>query len=253
MNAIHPLRRHHLVPVFGNALWLVALLWSSLKSLQLISVPLYVVSAYSRPLFTGVIEYFWLGRTLSPPKIAALFFVLLGSVLYAFSDNTVTIYGLGFAVLNTLLVAGLSVYENLIMNTMKAEQTPFGVNLFRVLFTLPFLLVLSFTHESPDWDAVGLFNGILLVISSTVGLFLGVVMFALQRLVSATSIQLGNVLFKFLTTLASLTIHPVQISLQGWIGYAVCSAGFLLYSTIAETQNPQPPPKSNNRKHTELE
>jgi drug/metabolite transporter (DMT)-like permease len=166
-------------------------------------------------------------------RVLALVLVLIGSVLYSFSDSTASFYGLGYAMVNTLLVAGLSVYENVIMNSMKSEQTAFGVNLYRVLLTLPFLLILIVGSERPDF-AISPWTGWLLVLSSGCGLLLGVLMFVLQPLVSATTIQLGNVLFKFITTVISLALHPVYIAPQGWVGYAVCSLGFFMYSTIKD-------------------
>ena len=242
---VQPFLPHHLLPTLGNALWFVAMLWTSMKSLQLISVPLYVVSAYSRPLFTCLLEFFFRGRIVSKHKLLALVLVLLGSVLYTFSDSSATFYGLGYAIFNTLLVAGLSVYENLIMNNMKNEQTAFGVNLYRVVFTLPFLFVLIIGSERSDLGMSGL-TAALLVLSSAFGLLLGVFMFVLQPLVSATTIQLGNVSFKFLTTVASMLMHPVYVAPQGWIGYLVCTTGFYIYSTIKdEAVEPVPEKKKS--------
>jgi drug/metabolite transporter (DMT)-like permease len=229
VNKINPLLPHHVLPSLGNALWFVAMLWTSMKSLQIISVPLYVVAAYSRPLFTCLLEFLIRRRTLPKKRVLALVLVLIGSVLYSFSDSTASVYGLGYAMANTLLVAGLSVYENVIMNSMKSEQTAFGVNLYRVLFTLPFLFMLMVGSERPDFS-ISAWTAWLLVLSSGCGLLLGVLMFVLQPLVSATTIQLGNILFKFITTVISLVLHPVYIAPQGWVGYAVCSLGFFMYS-----------------------
>jgi hypothetical protein len=64
------------------------------------------------------------------------------------------------------------------------------------------------------------------VLAFSIGSFL----LTLQSITSATTIQLANLSYKFVTTLTSRITHPSDpVTSMGWLGYAVCSSGMVLY------------------------
>ena len=234
LQQLKPIRASHFIPAFLNSIWLLAVIWSSMKALQHVSVPLYVLASNSRPLFTAAVELVWSGVRVPATRIFSIFLIVGGACLYAFHDASVSHEGLGYAVSYTLLVAGLSVYENKMMNAIKAEQTPLGVNLYRlVLSTLLIFALLSHTEDVSMLIAIPTKTGIVLAASSLLCLSIGVIMFYLQERATATSIQVANVCFKLLATVCSLLFYPAHsasVSFQGWLGYIISTIGFVTYS-----------------------
>jgi drug/metabolite transporter (DMT)-like permease len=229
-----PVQRHHFPTAVLNTALLLVALWSSLKALEYVSIPLYVVASNGRPLCSAILEFFIQGHVPTQPRMVGLALILFGAAVTTLSDRTTELNGFLFAFLNTLLIGVLGVYENVIMSNTKKEQTALGLNLYRMTLSLPMLFVMMlFTSEVSnlrtfEWDSRTI---ILLGASGTFCLFLGVVMFTLQGVTSATSIQVANTLFKFVTTILSLFTHPGNgPNFVGWMGYSVCTMGFALYS-----------------------
>ena len=224
----------HFLPALFNAVWLLAVIFTSMKALQHVSVPLYALASNARPLSTAVVEFVWSGVRLSFVRVLSLFCIVAGAALFAFNDSSVSNKGLAYAVWYTVLVAGLSVYENSMMKSMKTEQTPFGVNLYRLVLCTALIAVLMVQTE--DYSLVFEIEKstqIVLLSSSGLCLMIGIVMFHLQNRATATSIQVANVCFKLMGTVASIIIHPEQataVTLQGWVGYLISTIGFISYS-----------------------
>lgn len=234
LQQLKPLRTSHFIPALLNSIWLLAVIWSSMKALQHVSVPLYVLASNSRPLFTAAIELVWSGVKVPTTRIISIFLIIGGAGLYAFHDASVSHEGLSYAVCYTLLVAGLSVYENKMMNSIKTEQTPLGVNLYRlVLSTFLIFALLGHTEDLTLLMEIPTRTALVLGASSVLCLSIGVVMFYLQERATATSIQVANVCFKLLATVCSLLFfpsHSASVSLQGWFGYVISTVGFVMYS-----------------------
>lgn len=232
MQGVRSVRRSHLLPALVNAIWMVVVIWSSLRALRVIPVPIYVVACNARPACTAALEFLILRKTISVDRVAALIVIIVGYIVATMNDLAWENEGIGYAFLYTFLVGGLSVYEHAIMCRLKKEQTPVGLNLYRLTLSLPFLaLVIGITDEvSMVNSSVMESSDSLLIGSSVLCLAIGVLMFELQLRASATSMQVFNTVAKFLTTVVSLVTHPADIPSSAWIGYFLCAAGFLLYS-----------------------
>ncbi|KAF4726599.1 Ubiquitin-like 5 [Perkinsus olseni] len=230
--ALRPVRRSHILPGFVNAIWMVMVIWSSLRALHYVPVPIYVVACNARPACTAILEFLVLGKTVPIDRAAALTIIVVGYVIATMSDFAWEGDGVGYAFLYTFLVGGLSVYEHAIMCKLKKEQTPIGLNLYRLVLSLPFLAVMIGVSGEASIAALPLLEGggLLLIASSVLCLAIGVLMFELQLRASATSMQVFNTVAKFLTTMVSLVTHPADISLSAWTGYFLCVMGFLLYT-----------------------
>ncbi len=248
-----PNLKKHLLPSSVNTMWMVLTFWASLKALHYISVPLYIVSANARPLCTALFEYVWLRRPIQTGGLLGLGLIVLGAYMYGVEDSSSASHGFVYALINTLLVTSLAVYEKWLATYMQGEQTPVGINAYRIALSLPCLVLLISYQEG--WGGLSSlvplsFTFNLLLISSVLAMLMGVFMFTLQLRVSATTIQLANTMYKFLTTFISLFTHPIPrpVPLIGWVGYALSSIGFLFYSgnaakgygTVASKSRPPP-------------
>ena len=226
------LKPSHVFSSFINGVWLIVMIWTSLLALRDVSVPMYVIAGNARPLCSAIIEFAWFHRGISWTKLLGLALVVAGAFFYVRHDGSSTPFGFVMLCLNTILCASLGVYENQLMNRFKNEQTAFGVNFNRmILSTPPLILVIFLTEDVPGaLEQVDTLSLYLLIASSVFCLGIGVIMFALQPLVCATTIQVGNVCFKIITTVSSLIFFPTEIASIAWLGYGISMWGFILYS-----------------------
>lgn len=232
---ITPLRRKYWVSVGMMSVWLVGVLWASIKALEYVSVPLYVVARNSVPFQTLGLERFFLGRQVSNSEIIALIITFSGTMLYTLHDNSAEWHGLGFAFLNTVLVSTCTVYDRSMMSTVKKEYSAMDMNFWRALLAMPFVLSIQFVYEGPHayMDLFGpakRYALLLVAISGVFAVFIGTLLLALQARFAATSIHVANIFYKFVTTVISTFTHPTGVPLQGWLGYLICTAGFCLYT-----------------------
>jgi drug/metabolite transporter (DMT)-like permease len=222
-----PKREHHIHVIMNTFLFIIGL-WSSLKSLEFVSIPIYVVATNGRPLCSALLEFLIQGSRPSWVRLCGLCLIMCGAAVAVISQSSSEFRGLFYAFLNTFLIGLLGVYENMIMKQVREEQTPFGINLYRLTLSVPLLTCLmAVSGERPQWFDESL---LFLSVSGFFCLFLGVIVFTLQRETTATNIQVASNLFKFITTVISLFTHPAETSTGEWIGYTICFSGFLMYS-----------------------
>lgn len=233
-----------------NKLWLVlqtfffiATLFTSLRALHYISVPLYMVARNSVPACTALLEYFVDGTRTSLVGSLGLICAVLGAVIYTASDAHVEFTGFSYAVAQVLIVACCSVVDKASVRIQSKEEgiLPVEVNQIRVVLSVPFNLLLILAselhrHPSPgtglltavDTQVVAVFPWLLL--STVFGFGVGTSNFNLQREVSATTVQVANISYKLVTTILSCLTHPSPVTLASWIGYIVSLAGIAVYT-----------------------
>lgn len=232
--SISPLRSHQVAPVLLDSVWLIAVLWSSFRALQEVSVPLYVVVRNMVPFCTALCERIALKRPLDFWLFVSLLVAFSGTMLYSAGDFSTPLSGTMYAVSNVVLVATLCVYERYLMTVAKnVQMTAVNLNFYRVLLAMPLNIALAISEGCPGtigklaaqrWEAG-------MVAASAFAAFgIGTLLFSLQGEVSATTIQVTNVAYKCLTTFVSRFTHPSEVGFLGYVGYALCTAGVLMYS-----------------------
>lgn len=235
------LRKHQAIPLIIDAIWLVAVLWSSFKALEEVSVPLYVVVRNTVPFLTALCERATLKAPLDSMLLLSLIVTFTGTVLYSVSDFSTPMHGAAFAAANAFLVSGMCVYERYLMTSAELGMSAIDLNFHRVLLSMPIIFVLGGVSEGfpktlfdlarKNWEAS-------LVASSALTAFgIGTLLLKLQAEVSATTIQVANVAYKCLTTVVSRLTHPSEVSPMGYLGYVVCTSGVLMYTL---TRGPKP-------------
>ena len=228
---VSPVRFRHFLPSFPGSILFVLVLLLSNASLGYVSLPVFVVANNLRPLSTAAIEFAYSGACISGKRASSLVGIALGAIVTALSISDREFKGLTMAAINTPLVSLLNVIDGRFMRSVKHEQTPAGINLYRLITSLVLLGgVALFEEKSPELTDLDIASVKLLLMSGITCTFAGVSLFELQTRTSATSIQVANVGFKIITTVVSLFTHGEYPSIAGWAGYAVSTAGVLLYS-----------------------
>lgn len=253
-----------------NKLWVVlqvvlfmGTLFTSLKALRYVSVPLYVVARNTVPAQTALLERLFTSVKLSAAAVLGLLCTILGAVLYTYGDlrSGVAFGGLAYAAMLTLIVSGCSIADKTAVRTLGQEEDikPVECNQIRVALAVPVnvLFVVAFEMESlPGMDVVGdkiaghqgstslprkpgLFEAaagmsftvlMCLLLSTVFGFGMGTFNFYLQQAVSAATVQVANILYKLSTTVISLVTHPAPVNRTSWLGYAISLLGIALYT-----------------------
>lgn len=157
--------------------------------------------------------------------------------IYSYSEESSkearsVLLGAALGLLNVMLVACCTVYENRALAGFikNGEQTSMGLSLYRVVISLPLLAVTAAFWEVPSIGHVSPRGISLLLITSFIGLMFGVTVYLAQAKSTATTIQVSNMLFKFLTSLLSMYTHPEKVGVGVVLAYAFSTSGFVLYS-----------------------
>jgi len=124
----------------------------------------------------------------------------------------------------------MAVYDKLMVTRFIADQTAVGVNLYRIVASTPLVAALAYMSEAPELPDDSVFVGLCLGCSSLFAFGIGAIMFTLNKEVAATTMQVANMSFKFLSILVSLVVWPHCISISGWAAIFLSCAGFYLYS-----------------------
>lgn len=228
---IRPLRLHHIKYIAPITALFVLALWTSLLSLKYVPLPVYAIAGYTRPICSCVFEFLLSGTTLKRDRLVGLFLIIGGSVVASGTLGPSELSGFLLALVNTVIVSLLSVVENRTMKKIGHQQTPMGVNLCRLILSLPVLAVLAhLTNESVNPSRLDSNSQTLLVLSGIICLFSGIVMYALQAISTSTTLLVANAGYKFVTSVASVFVHAYSPPLRVIIGYVLSAGGFVAYS-----------------------
>ncbi|CAJ1384175.1 unnamed protein product [Effrenium voratum] len=232
------LERHQVLPLFLDALWLVAVLLSSFKALEEVSVPLYVVIRNTVPFLTALCERVALKKPMDSMLVLALLITFMGTILYSVTDFTIRYNGAVYAISNALLVAGMCTFERYLMTTANLGMSAIDINFHRVVLSMPLIAILGYFEGFP-FTLLELsarrYEATLVASSSFAAFGIGTLLLALQGEVSATTIQVANVAYKCATTVVSRLTHPSELTFMGVVGYSVCTSGVLTYTLTRGT------------------
>ncbi|CAD7971585.1 unnamed protein product [Amoebophrya sp. A120] len=239
VTGIHALKlppRKYLWRIVLNSAWLITVLWASIAALGKVSVPLYVLARNTVPFLTALLDRVLLGVRMSWRTIGGLLLTFVGTAIYTLAEAEMEYTGLIYAMLNVVFVSTICVYESVTMKLVKKELSAIQLNFYRVLFSMPFLppiLYYEWTSASVGFAEIQeLIRPVFiqLVLSALLAFSIGSFLLGLQGLCSATTIQLANISYKFVTTMVSRLTHPSEVQFIGWVGYAICTAGLVQYA-----------------------
>lgn len=244
---------------FKNQLWLVlqvaffmGMLFTSLRALKFISVPLYVVARNTVPAQTALIERVFTNVKLPIVSVVGLMGTIVGAVLYTYGDLHAGLdrTGLMYAVLLTGIVSSASVVDKTAVRTLGQEEDikPVECSQLRSALSLPVNLAFILLFEMQDIVAAGdlappsrpdiyaatmqmsLAVSLSIFLSTIFGTGVGIFNFCLQQVVNAATVQVANILYKLTTTIISRMTHPSPVAMTSWLGFCVSLMGIGLYT-----------------------
>ena len=228
---VRPFQLHHIKYIGPITILFVVALWTSLLSLKYVPLPVYAIAGYTRPICSCIFEFLLSGTTIKRDRLIGLLLIIAGSVVASGTLGAAEMSGFFLALVNTVIVSFLSVVENRTMKRIGHEQTPMGVNLCRLVLSLPVLAILAhLTNESVNPSRLDSRSQTLLILSGIICLFSGIVMYALQAISTSTTLLVANAGYKFVTSVASVFVHAYSPPVRVIIGYLVSTGGFLAYS-----------------------
>ncbi|CAE7039171.1 GFT1 [Symbiodinium natans] len=229
---LRQLQRHQVLPLLVDAIWLVAVLMSSFKALEEVSL-LVVVIRNTVPFLTALSERAALKKPMDAMLVVALLITFVGTILYSVTDFTIRYNGAIYAISNAVLVAGMCTYERYLMTSANLGMSAIDINFHRVVLSMPLIATLGYTEGFPATLldlAVRRYEALLIASSAFAAFGIGTLLLALQAEVSATTIQVANVSYKCATTVVSRLTHPSELTAMGVFGYCVCTGGVLTYT-----------------------
>ena len=221
----------------------VIMLLSSLFALIYVSVPTVIVIRNLSTLSVAVLEYFMLGNTITTLSIGTLLGMLLGAIFYALHDLTFSIHGYLWLCVN---IIGTSVYQvyikKIVHLPLVKDCGSVGMSYYNNLISLPIFLILAglMGEMKGVWlysqliTMINLKSLTIVFISCVFGFMLSVSAFALNKLISATSIMVANNVNKFALIVLSELLVESTLDLTASIGAVFVLLFGWLYSQTKE-------------------
>ena len=184
----------------------VLMLISSLFALRYVSVTAVIVMRNLSTLMVAILEYIFLVQKINKLSIATLVCMLIAAILYAKHDLTFSAPGYTWLCINVIGTSVYQVYVKKIINLpLLKDIGPIGMSFYSNILSLPILMGLSFLMGEIrtillkfnlefiyDLHAIGI-----VLFSCVCGFTLSTSAFALNRLISATSMMVANNVNKF--------------------------------------------------------
>ena len=221
----------------------VMMLTSSLFALIYVSVPTVIVIRNLSTLSVAVLEYFVLGKTISNLSIGTLLGMLLGAIFYAIHDLTFSIQGYIWLTVN---VVGTSLYQVYIKKVvgmpLVKDIGPISMSYYSNLISLPIFLVLAYLMGEFEallslcktMTAFNIKSTFVVFLSCILGFLLSTSAFALNKLISATSIMVANNVNKFSLIILSEIFVQATLDITASVGAIFVLFFGWLYSQAKE-------------------
>ncbi|CAF1140148.1 unnamed protein product [Adineta ricciae] len=245
----------------------VLMLISSLTALIYVSVPTVIVMRNLTSLFVAFLEYLFLNHKTNRFSIFILLGMLGGAGLYAKHDFTFNVQGYVWLGVNIISTSVYQIYIKKIIHLAYFENIgPIGMSYYNNLLSLPVLwiilcvtgelrrLVMNFELEHSQT----MLSIILILISSLLGFALSISAFALNKLISATSMMVTNNVNKFSVIVLSeifvkstldiiASIGAISVLFLGWLYsqttrsaskscFGILTIALIIFAAIIETK-----------------
>lgn len=221
----------------------VTMLTSSLFALLYVSVPTLIVIRNLSTLVVAVLEYFILGNKIDVLSIATLFGMIIGAIFYAMHDLTFSIQGYVWLCVNIIGTSVYQVYIKKVVNMpIMKDHGAIVMSYYNNLISLPILVILAgIMGESKA--LIAYFQSVYLpkiksicvvLLSCLFGFLLSTSAFALNKLISPTSIMVANNVNKFSLIILSEIFVQSTLDITASIGAIFVLFCGWLYSQTKE-------------------
>ncbi|CAF1524253.1 unnamed protein product [Adineta ricciae] len=223
----------------------VLMLISSLSALIYVSVPTVIVMRNLTSLFVAFLEYMFLNHKTNRLSIFILLGMLGGAGLFAKHDFTFNVQGYIWLGVNIISTSVYQIYIKKVIHLAYFENIgSIGMSYYNNLLSLPVLgLIVCITGElgrlmvNFDLQHSQMILSIsVILISSLLGFSLSISAFALNKLISATSMMVANNVNKFsVIVLSEILVKSTLDSIASIGAISVLFLGWLYSQTTTST------------------
>jgi hypothetical protein len=192
------------VEIIRNWLPLVLLfagmLVSSLLSLLHVSAVTLIVIRTLSTVGVGVLEFAFFRATMSRVGVLSIVGIQLGSIYYGLHDLSFSTIGYVWLAVNIFCTSAYQIYVKHLVSK-NSQLGPFGMSYINNWFSIPILGIVAFATGELELEILEYVyhkhTVSLIVVSGLLGFTLSVSAFAMNKLVSATSMMVANNVNKF--------------------------------------------------------
>jgi len=217
-----------------------AMLNTSLIGYQYLTLTLVTVFRNLAPLVTMLVEGIIMPPEHRPqvtlPILASMMIMVVGAVLFSWTESTFSWIGLGLVILNTLI----AIFDRLLQRRLLVEECkdlPLSACMVvnNTLGMLPTLMLAGISKEfqgfqesGANWRDPGII--VLVIMSGFMGLFIGMAGLMCQKAMSATSFQVLQNMSKVLVVVIGVQVfHDKMDSHMRVLGMFLSLAGSMAY------------------------
>ena len=222
----------------------VAMLWTSMKSLGLMSVAVQTILKNLAIILTAFGDSYFFGKKLTSLMLGAFTMMAIGSYIGSVGDKHVTFWGLFWTFANVFVTVSYVLYMKLLLGNESKELGRYGPVFYNSLLSLPFLLPAAISDLGPFFGDVRAHSGPHAIFCLSAMMFIGAVMtfatFWCMRVTSPTTYSVTGALSKIPLALLGIVIFNHFPTPLGWLGIVVALSGGFLYTYL--NLAPPPPP-----------
>lgn len=209
------------------------MLISSMQALAYLNVQTIVVFRNLSTIAVAIAEKVVFGNSQSPLRMASMGIIVVGAIIYAWSDFQFNLRGYVWLGINITATGAYSIMVK--VTDGKVGLNSFGKVLYNNTLALPIVLLIVLLSESPA-ESVGAFldsptqTKFFLLLSCLVGFFISVAGFLMQSAVNPTSFMIANNANKIVVIVLGMYLFRTQFVVGTAVGLVIALAGGALYS-----------------------
>lgn len=238
--AIKPIARAQVKRLMFPTCIFVCMLICSLKALKTVHVATVVVARNLCTVLICLGESMFFGKSTARSAVFGLFVIVLGSVVYGFTDLTFEPVGYFWQACNSVMFISAQLIEKWAMTQSKADQTPLGMSTIKNSLSLPVLgCMMAFNG---DWNFAGVdqiprLTWFFILLTGIGCCCLSIVYMMLYKLASATAIAVGGNFNKVVSIILAAYLFNQSMGIMQVVGLGISLLGSLHYSL--ETSRPR--------------
>lgn len=228
----------------------VAMLWTSMRSLQIMSVAVQTILKNLAIILTALGDSFLFGNKISLPMYGAFLMMVLGSYLGSKGDRWVTTEGLVYTFLNIFFTVAYVLYMKRLLGDVSKEIGRYGPVFYNNILSLPFLLPfcvmdLPAMVTAIQGSSAGAKVSLLLMVLT--GSTMTFATFWCMKMTSPTTYSVTGALNKIPMAVLGVVIFGHIPTPMGWLGIVVALSGGVWYTWLNRPK-PQPLAEPGDRR-----
>ncbi|CCW60706.1 unnamed protein product [Phytomonas sp. EM1] len=211
----------------------VGMLFSSMRSLELMSVSAQTVIKNLAIILTATGDYWLYNKRLNTGIFFSFGLLIAGSYLCAKGDPWVTPWGLFWTFVNIISTVCYMLNVKMLSDRVGKQIGRYGPTLYSNLFSLPFLLIMGHNEFREFLNALGDASWevmILLALMIFVSAHMAFTVFFCMEMTSPTTFSVVGTLNKVPIAILGILVFRQYPDLIGYVGIAVALTGGFMYT-----------------------